>query len=138
MAKRRDPLRFGELEAKGRGSILRSRAEILAEQEQAGDPEVRQSGSPAIRIGADEGVDRGAFMKATYRICPEAVEAIDELKRRLRRQLGRRVTYEEIAEAALVGALDDLTKNRESSFLARWMSGDPEVRQSGSPESEPG
>ena len=30
MARRRNPLQFDELEPKGRGSILRSRAEVLA------------------------------------------------------------------------------------------------------------
>lgn len=135
MTKRRVPLRFEELEAKGRGSIMRSRAEILAEQEAAGLPDSQKSGMPDI--GGREGVDRTAFMKATYRLCPEAVEAIDEIKRRLRGHLGRRVTYEEIAEAALMAALEDLAHNRESSFLVRWTSGDPEIRKSAEPERPP-
>jgi len=138
MSKRRAPLRFDELDPKGRGSILRSRAEVLAEQESAGLPANQQSGNPVDPTSGREAVDRGAYMKATYRVCPEAVEAIDEIKRRLRVQLGRRVTYEEIAEAALVGALDDLVKNRDSSFLARWISGDPEVRKSAEMERSPG
>lgn len=134
MTKRRSPIRFDELDPpKGRSSILRSRAEVLAEQEATGLPESRTSGNPD-GLTSREGVDRTAFMKATYRICPEAVEAIDEIKRRLRGHLGRRITYEEIAEASLVAALDDLTKNRDSSFLVRWISGDPGIRKSAEPE----
>lgn len=138
MARRRAPLQFDELEPKGRGSILRSRAEVIAEEQGAGNPEIRKSGSPASNQASRESVDRSTFMKATYRICPEANEAIDEIKRRLRKQMQRRVTYEEIAEVALLGALADLTENRTSSFLVRWFSGDPEVRKSGSPGEGPG
>ena len=134
MARRRNQLQFDELEPKGRGSILRSRAEVLAEQQTSGGPEVRKSGYPDSDHSIRESVDRTAFMKATYRICPEANEAIDEIKRRLRIQLKRRVTYEEIAEVALLSALADLTENRTSSFLVRWFSGDPEVRKAGHPE----
>lgn len=137
MTKRRAPLRFDELEPKGRASILRSRDEVLAEQAVAGNPASRTSGNPDVQSSGREEIDRSTYMKATYRICPEAVEAIDEIKRRLRMQMGRRVTYEEIAEAALMVALDDLEKNRESSYLARWISGDTEIRKSAEPERPP-
>lgn len=137
MARRRAPLQFDELEPKGRGSILRSRAEVIAEQQRSGDPGIRESGNPGSDQSSRESVDRSTFMKATYRICPEANEAIDEIKRRLRKQMQRRVTYEEIAEVALLGALADLTENRTSSFLVRWFSGDPEIRKDGSPEEVP-
>lgn len=137
MARRRAPLQFDELEPKGRGSILRSRAEVIAEQQRSGDPEIRKSGDPGSDQSSRESVDRSTFMKATYRICPEANEAIDEIKRRLRKQMQRRVTYEEIAEVALLGALADLTENQTSSFLVRWFSGDPEIRKDGSPEKVP-
>lgn len=137
MARRRAPLQFDELEPKGRGSILRSRAEVVAEQQSAENPEVWKSGNPATDQLPRESVDRSTFMKATYRIRPEANEAIDEIKRRLRKQMQRRVTYEEIAEVALLGALADLTENRTSSFLVRWFSGDPELRKDGLPEEVP-
>jgi len=138
MARQRAPIRFDELDKpQGRGSILRSRAEVLAEEEGSGLPVSRNSADAADRNLGRGGVDRTTFMKATYRISPEAIEAIDEIKRRLRALMGRRVTYEEIAEVALLAALGDLTQNRDSSFLVRWFSGDPDIRKSAHAEQPP-
>jgi hypothetical protein len=135
MARKRQPLTFSELEARGRGAILRTREEIEAEEaalaqgitqlpdtQISGFPETRTPGNPETgpRVG------RAAYQKVTYRISPEAVEAVDQIRRLLRQNHGLRVSREEIAEAALLHALKDLQSEGAAGFLALWFSGNLE------------
>src|SRR5437868_5461754 len=123
MPSKRKPITFSELnppgntpaEAKGRGAILRSAAEVAAEQtiletqksrnpeiqngeypelQQTGIMENQQTGIPEVENAGN----RARYPKATYRISPEALMAIEETKFILRRRYKVKVNLEEIAE----------------------------------------
>lgn len=147
-SKKRQPITFEELEPKGRGAILRSAEEVTAEQvalesqisgipeiQTARQPEIQTSGKPAgQKDGRSEtapSVNRATYAKATYRLSPDAMEAIDEVKRVLRRQYGIRVTLEEIAEEAILMSFQDLTENQQASILVNKFSDNPENQRSG-------
>ncbi|MDA1173362.1 MAG: hypothetical protein O2826_02465 [Chloroflexi bacterium] len=103
MAKSKRPaFVFPELESRGRRTILRTTEEVSAELNALHEEE------PKERV------------KVTYRFQPEAVEAVEDIRRILRRQHGvRKVNREDIAQAAVLEALRDLESNGPSSFLAR-------------------
>jgi len=105
MAKPKRPvLSFPEFENRGRRTILRSKEEVTAEMN-------------AIERIAEEPKER---VKVTYRFQPEAVEAVEDIRRILRRQHGvKKVNREDIAQAAVLEALRDLEANGASSFLVR-------------------
>ncbi len=142
MPSKRQPISFPELEPKGRGAILRSAEEVAAEEQlletqeagmpesqhfnipdtqKAGIPESQLSGSQEIQDGGN----RADYPKATYRLSPETLDAIDDAKRILRRQHGIKVTLEEIAEEAIQAAYRDLLDHQEASILASKFSGKP-------------
>jgi hypothetical protein len=105
MAKSKRPaFQFPELESRGRHTILRSTQEVAAEL----DVLQRAEEEPKERV------------KVTYRFQAEAVEAVEDIRRILRRQHGvRKVNREDIAQAAVLEALHDLETNGHTSFLAR-------------------
>ncbi len=132
MANKRRPVSFPELDAtpKGKGAILRSAEEIAAEQDmlesqQTSNPESlktrnsenQKTGDEAL-LEAPQSGSRNGYPKATYRLSPEALNAIDDAKRELRRRYGVRVTLEEIAEQAILAAYQDLLENKQASMLA--------------------
>ena len=105
MAKSKRPtFVFPELESRGRHTILRSTEQVSAEVN-------------ALNHAKDEPVER---VKVTYRFQHDAVEAVEDIRRILRRQHGvRKVNREDIAQAAVLEALRDLEANGPTSFLAR-------------------
>lgn len=74
--------------------------------------------------------DRSRYIKATYRLSPEALDAIDDAKRLLRRRHGLKVNLEEIAEEAILAAYRDLQVNNNSSNLVIQLSRNLENRTS--------
>lgn len=101
---KRPVLKFPEFENRGRRTILRSKDEVAAELD-------------ALDKVEEDPKDR---VKVTYRFQPEAVEAVEDIRRILRRQHGvKKVNREDIAQAAVLEALRDLEANGESSFLVR-------------------
>jgi len=106
MAKAKRPVFiFPELESRGRHTILRTNEEVAAELDQLQEAE------------AEENVER---VKVTYRFRPDAVEAVEDIRRLLRRQHGvRKVNREDIAQAAVLEALRQLEEQGEESFIAR-------------------
>jgi hypothetical protein len=141
MAKR-PPLSFPELEPKGRRAILRSAEEVAAEEQllenqQTGVqafqlssmPEFQQDSIPVSQIPGS----RAGFPKVTYRLNPDAVDAIEDAKRILRRQFGIKASLEEIAEAAIMAAHQDLLENQLSSNLANKLAGKPAIQQTRAP-----
>ncbi|MDQ5853615.1 MAG: hypothetical protein M3380_16400 [Chloroflexota bacterium] len=132
MAKRR-PVSFPELDApKGKGAILRSAEEVDAEQQmlerqEAWEQENNLSGSQeglyASIPESQQSGNRTDYTKATYRLSPEALEAIDDAKRVLRRRYQVKVTLEEIAEEAILAVYQDLLDNQQSSMLVNKFSG---------------
>ena len=110
MAKAKRPVFiFPELESRGRRTILRSNEEVAAELTQLQEAE------------AEENVER---VKVTYRFRPDAVEAVEDIRRILRRQHGvRKVNREDIAQAAVMEVLRQLEADGDASFLARQFAG---------------
>ena len=97
---------FPELESRGRHTILRSSEEVSAELH-----------ALATQAPSDEPVER---VKVTYRFLPDAVEAVEDIRRILRRQHGaRKVNREDIAQAAVLEALHQLEELGDACFLVR-------------------
>jgi len=138
MAKRR-PVSFPELDApKGKGAILRSAEEVDAEQqmlesqetwEQENNTSGNQENVYASIPESQQAGNRTNYTKATYRLSSEALEAIDDAKRILRRRYQAKVTLEEIAEEAILAAYQDLLENQQSSMLANKFSGRKDGRK---------
>jgi len=132
MAKRR-PVSFPELDApKGKGAILRSAEEVDAEQQllesqETSEQENNDSGNQASLYTSipesQQTGNRTGYTKATYRLSSQALEAIDDAKRILRRRYQSKVTLEEIAEEAILAAYRDLLEDQQASMLANKFSG---------------
>jgi hypothetical protein len=109
MAKPKRPaFAFPELEGRGRRAILRSADEVSAELNALQQQTTEEEEASKERV------------KVTYRFRPEAVEAVEDIRRILRREHGvRKVNREDIAQAAVLEALRNLEEHGEDSFLAR-------------------
>lgn len=95
---------FPELEPSGKHAILRSNEQVNAE-------------ISALEEVEEEPKER---VKVTYRFRAEAVEAVEDIRRILRRQFGvRKVNREDIAQAAVIEALRSLEEDGQTSFIAR-------------------
>lgn len=93
-------------------------------------PEFQQT-----RIPANQKIlKRETYTKATYRLCDEAIDAIEHAKRLLRRQYKIKVNLEEIAEEAILKAYKDLISNKEKSALVATFSGKPAKQKTRIPE----
>ena len=108
MAKAKRPVFiFPELESRGRRAILRSNEEVNAELS-------------VLEEAVEEPKER---VKVTYRFRPDAVEAVEDIRRILRRQYGvRKVNREDIAQVAVLEALRSLEAEGPDSFIAREFS----------------
>ena len=97
---------FPELESRGRRTILRSTEEVSAELN-------------ALEA-VDEKEDVKERVKVTYRFRADAVEAIEDIRRILRRQYGvRKVNREDIAQVAVLQALKNLEAEGTKSYLVQ-------------------
>ena len=105
MAKSKRPtFVFPELESHGRRTILRSSEEVTAELD-------------ALEAVEEEPKER---VKVTYRFRPDAVEAVEDIRRILRRQFGvRKVNREDIAQVAVLQALKSLEADGARSYLVQ-------------------
>ena len=105
MAKSKRPaFVFPELESHGRRTILRSTEEVTAELE-------------ALEAAEEEPKER---VKVTSRFRPDAVEAVEDIRRILRRQFGvRKVNREDIAQVAVLQALKSLEADGPRSYLVQ-------------------
>jgi hypothetical protein len=110
MAKPKRPaFAFPELEGRGRRAILRSADEVSAEIT-----------ALAERVETADDDSAKERIKVTYRFKADAVEAVEDIRRILRREHGvRKVNREDIAQAAVLEALRDLEENGAASFLVR-------------------
>ena len=94
---------FPELESRGRRAILRSSEEVSAEID-----------------ALAEAVEPKERVKVTYRFQADAVEAVEDMRRILRREYGvRKVNREDIAQAAVLEALKLLESQGDGCFLVR-------------------
>ncbi len=86
----------------------------------SGMEERQKSGTPELPVPS-------SLTKIGYRISTEAIDAVDEMYRVLRRRHGiKGVTRQRIVEQVILAANDDLTKNGAASDLARKLSGQAE------------
>ena len=136
--RKRPPLSFPELEHRGAGAILRSAEEVQTEEamlarQQTGMPSENEPGSLAGEAATETRAptSRTLYPKATYRLRPETLEAIDDAKRILRRQYGIKVSLEDIAEEAIMAAYTDLLDNQQTSMLAIQLASKQASRRSG-------
>jgi phosphoenolpyruvate synthase/pyruvate phosphate dikinase len=113
MARSKRPVfTFPELDSRGRRTILRSAQEVSSE--------LKALERQAMEAD-EEGKDR---VKVTYRFRPEAVEAVEDIRRILRRQHGvRKVNREDIAQAAVMEALRQLEESGAESFVVKRFAG---------------
>jgi hypothetical protein len=65
---------------------------------------------------------RKTYDKTSYRLCPEAFDAIETAKRLLRRKHEIKASLEDIAEIALIMVREDLEKNGDQSELVKRLS----------------
>jgi hypothetical protein len=104
---KRPAFSFPELERRGRRTILRSAEEVNAEIEALENPE------PTLEVVEER-------IKVTYRFTSAAVEAVEDIRRILRRRHGiRKATREDIAQIAVLEALRTLEDTGADSFVAR-------------------
>ena len=105
MAKSKRPaFVFPELESRGRRTILRTNEEVAAELD-------------ALETAEEDIRER---VKVTYRFRPEAVEAVEDVRRILRRQFGvRKVNREDISQIAVIQALKSLENEGARSYLVQ-------------------
>jgi hypothetical protein len=89
----------------------------------------QKSRHPASRKPAkqeiQEAVSRDRYQKVTYRLSFDAIDAIEDAKRILKRQYGVKASMEEIAEEAILAAYQDLLDKQEASNLVRKFAGKP-------------
>ena len=107
MAKAKRPIfAFPELDSRGRRAILRTVEEVSAELEVLEQQSTDDTSMDIERV------------KVTYRFRPDAVEAVEDIRRILRRHHGvRKVNREDIAEEAVIEALKQLEEFGANSFL---------------------
>jgi hypothetical protein len=115
-------------------SIPENKYSSNPESRKSSNPENKYAGIPdvsdvhdaldlqAVPESQDAG-NRNRYPKVTYRLNPDAIDAIEVAKRLLRRQYNMKVSLEEIAEEAILEACNDLLKNQKSSKLVNKFSG---------------
>ncbi len=134
MANKRPPVEFAELDNKprGRGAILRTREEIeteegLPEQTSAGNQETSNSGNQeSLNAGIPEnkkGALRASYSKSTFRLSPEALKALNDIRHTLRWEYDSKTNLEEIVEQAILEVYQDLHQNKNSSLMVKKFSG---------------
>jgi hypothetical protein len=67
-------------------------------------------------------LQRKSYDKTSYRLCPEAFDAIENTKRLLKRKFGIKATFEDIAEIALILINEDLEAKGEECELVKRLS----------------
>lgn len=94
-----------------------------AEKKQSTNEDLQKSANAEMqKAEIQRAALRKTYAKTSYRLCPEAFDAIEAAKRLLDRKFGLRVTREDIAEIALIMAHEDLEKNGEQSELVKRFS----------------
>jgi hypothetical protein len=107
-----------------RPSILENQQSSSTENLNTSIPEIQKPRVPVIQNSAK----RAFFTKATYRLCDEALAAVDDAKNILKRQYKVKVNLEEIVETAVLEIFRDLTENKDNSILVTKYSGNPETQ----------
>lgn len=72
---------------------------------------------------------RDTYKKVNYRLCPEAIEAIEDTKLLLQRKYKIKATYEDIAEVIILEAYQDLLTTGKESMLVRILSSHEDLKK---------
>jgi hypothetical protein len=98
----------------------------------SGKPEIRNVGNPAIQqTGKPKSLaNQVPTEKVSYRFHAEGKYAIEDMKMILARKHGIKASLEEIAEACILLAYDDLLENQNASKLANRLSSMPANKKS--------
>jgi len=81
-----------------------------------GKPDLQHAGTIKIPSNVT------ATEKVTYRFHAEGKYAVEDMKTILGRKHGIKASLEEIAEASILMAYEDLLENQQTSKLAHWLS----------------
>ena len=94
--------------------------------------EIKNSGNPAIQqTGKPKSLaNQVPTEKVSYRFHAEGKYAIEDMKMILARKHGIKASLEEIAEACILLAYDDLLENQNASKLASRLARTPENKSS--------
>src|SRR5436305_1532990 len=134
MANKRPPVEFAELDKpRGKGAILRSREEIETEEGLSeetspapGNQENNNSGNQeSLNAGIPEnkkGALRASYSKSTFRLSPEALKALNDIRHTLRWEYDSKTNLEEIVEQAILEAYQDLNQNKNASLMVKRFS----------------
>jgi hypothetical protein len=118
-----------------KASNPKSQHASMPENQHTEIPASQESVTPACQhpstADSEPNGNRTHYSKATYRLSPEAIEAIDEAKRILRRHHQIKASLEEIAEEAILTAYRDLLENQHASFLVNKLSRKPATQNYG-------
>lgn len=101
----------------GNEPIAEIQKEQKAEREIASIPEKIQSSKTENEQATKP--DKTKYAKAGYRVSPESANQMEEMRLILRRELGRKVYFEEMLEVMIDHAHKDLLAFQSDSFLAR-------------------
>jgi hypothetical protein len=104
-------------------SIPENKYSSNTETQQASKLENQDTSIPADVPESQDAGNRNRYPKVTYRLSPDAIDAIDEAKRILRRQYKLKASLVEIAEEAIIAACNDLLDNQNASNLVNKFSG---------------
>jgi hypothetical protein len=81
--------------------------------------------------------NRARYTKVTYRLSPDAIDAIEEAKSILRRKYKLKVSLEEIAEEAIIAVCCDLLENQDASMLVNKISSKQAKQKAGKIKTAP-
>ena len=95
----------------------------------SGNPDIQNTSIPDNPV-LQKPAKREFFTKATYRLCDDALDAIEDAKKTLKRQFVLKVNLEEIVETAVLEAYKDLSEKGEKSALVTKYSSIPENKNS--------
>jgi hypothetical protein len=96
---------------------------VIADLQNSANEEMQNSANAELqKVEIQRAALRKTYAKTSYRLCPEAFDAIEAAKRLLDRKFGIRASREDIAEIALMVVHEDLEKNGEQSELVKRLS----------------
>ncbi len=96
---------------------------VIADLQNSANEEMQKSANAELqKVEIQRAALRKTYDKTSYRLCPEAFDAIETAKRLLRRKYDIKASLEDIAEIALIMAQEDLEKNEDKSELVKRLS----------------
>jgi hypothetical protein len=115
-----------------RASIQREETVQKQVNQQTGKPESQNTGKPATQKAGNPKPlsNKVSTEKVTYRFHAEGKYAVEDMKTTLARRHGIKASLEEIAEACILLAYEDLLANQHASKLASRLARTPANKNS--------